>query len=100
MVDLDEEAVEVLDFVDVAKCDMMLRPFHWKNPTTGAEGVKNMCSSLYITVREDALELKYSNVREIDPREAQLEIEDNSEWGTGLEDLGELQEQRAIGRGF
>lgn len=96
---LDEEAIDVLDFVSIKKCDMILRPFHWTMKS--GEGVKNMLVSIYVTVQEDELELKYADVPEIGPGSNQRAIESSDVWGTGLEDMGEIVEEdrRAIGSG-
>jgi len=94
-VGLDEEAVDVLDYIDIEKVDLIIRPYHWKQPN-GSEGVKNMLVSIYITVREDELELKYANVPELGAN-GQLELEAGEDvW----EDLGEIQTQREIEAGF
>ena len=95
-VTIDEEAVDMMDFVSIEKVDMMLRPFHWKQPS-GAEGVKNMCASIYITVREDELELKYGHLPELGMNGSHLELEAGEDvW----EDLGEINQQRALEAGF
>lgn len=97
---IDEEALDVLDYVSIKKCDMILRPYHWKQPT-GTEGVKNMCSSLYITIQEDELELKYADIPEVGPGATnQRAIESGDVWDEPLEDMGEQNERRAIGAGF
>lgn len=97
---LDEGSVEHLDFMDIANCDLIIRPFHWQLKS-GSEGVKNMLVSIYITIREDELELKYADVPMVSAGGGRLALESYSDtWGDGLEDLGEVHEQRAIGAGF
>ena len=104
-ISLDEESVELVDFMDIEKCDMVLRPFHWQHKSSG-EGVKNMCSSIYITIRQDALELKYAHIPEITPGRGQLALGAGEEFDpidATLEDMGEIAEnQYALeqGRGF
>lgn len=95
---LDEDAIDVLDYVSIKKCDMILRPFHWK--MSSGEGVKNMCQSIYVTVLEDELELKYADIPEIGPGSNQRAIESADVWDEPLQDLGEQHERRAIGAGF
>lgn len=94
----DEEAIDVLDYMDIAKVDLIIRPFHWKLPS-GSEGVKNMLSSIYITIREDELELRYADVPMIgqNDRGSQRAIESSDTWDEPLQDLGEIHEQKAIG---
>jgi hypothetical protein len=89
---MGEEDIDILDFMNIKKCDMILRPFHWKLKT-GGEGVKNMCSSIYITIQEDALELKYADVPEITPG-AQQAITAGEDYSRPFEDLGELAENQ------
>lgn len=98
---LDEEVVEHLDFMDIEKVDLIIRPFHWQLKS-GAEGVKNMLVSIYVTIREDALELKYASVPMIEPTrgDQKRELESSEVWAEPLEDLGEFQEQRSISAGF
>ena len=100
---MGEEDIDILDFMNIKKVDMILRPFHWKLKT-GGEGVKNMLSSIYITIQEDALELKYADVPEVAAGPGQLAIAGGEDYSRPFEDLGELvgEEQYALeqGRGF
>jgi hypothetical protein len=104
-VSLDEESVELIDFMDIEKCDMILRPYHWKHKS-GTEGVKNMCSSIYVKIREDELELKYAHIPVLGAGNSQLAIGTGADFedeafNESLEDMGEIfDEPRAIGRGF
>lgn len=63
---LPEELVEMLDYVDIASCDLIVNPYHWSIPSSGASGVKAYLQSLYVTIVEDELEQKYADVPEID----------------------------------
>lgn len=75
---LTEEEVEVLDWVDIKKVDLIIRPFHWKMQS-GASGTKAMLKSIYITIEEDYLEQKYADLPEynaLDGTVAPLELED------------------------
>lgn len=69
-VDLSEEQCPLLDWVDIAKADLIIRPYNW-GPIGGRSGVKAYLKSLFITMLEDELELKYSDV----PRMQSLEGE-------------------------
>jgi len=60
---LDEEAVEILDWVDIATVDLIVTPSSWT--VNGNSGVKAYLKSIFITIAEDELELKYADVREI-----------------------------------
>ena len=59
---LDEGQIEMLDWVDILNVDMIVRPYEWT--VNGKSGVKAYLQSIYVTIEEDPLELKYS---ELDP---------------------------------
>lgn len=60
---LPEDMVEMLDWVDIANVDIIIRPFQWA--VSGKTGVKAYLKSIYITIQEDYLANKYSDVPEI-----------------------------------
>lgn len=60
LVDLGEDEVEVLDWVDIKKVDMILNPYEWH--VNGETGIKAYLKTLMVTIEEDELELKYSDV--------------------------------------
>lgn len=54
---LDESSVEVLDWADIAKADLIFRGYDW---TVGDKsGTKAYLQSLFVTIEEDELEKKY-----------------------------------------
>lgn len=57
---LDETQVEMLDWVDIVNVDLIVRPYHWN--VNGKTGVKAYLQSMYVTIQEDPLELKYSEL--------------------------------------
>ena len=57
---LGEDMVGLLDWADIIKVDMIIRASHWNKG--GKSGVKAYLQSLYATIREDELELKYADV--------------------------------------
>jgi len=62
---LDEESIGALDWADIAKVDVIIRPYNWTlQPGTKNEktGVKAYVKSLYVTIAEDEFELKYYNI--------------------------------------
>jgi hypothetical protein len=69
---LDEESVGVLDFADMRTVDLTLNPYQWA--VNGNTGVKAYLKSIFVTINEDPLELKYADVPEIDLRGRPLEI--------------------------
>lgn len=57
---LDESTVDMLDFVDIRTVDLIINPYDWT--MNGASGTKAYLEALYITIEEDALELKYADL--------------------------------------
>lgn len=55
---LDEESVEVLDWVNIEKADLICRAYNWV--VNDKSGVKAYLQSLFITIEEDYLERKYA----------------------------------------
>lgn len=58
---LDEEMVSILDWVNIIKCDLIIRPYNWSNPA-GNEGVAAYAQAVYVTIELDKLEEKYYDV--------------------------------------
>ena len=52
--------VETLDWVDILNVDLIVRPYEWT--VNGKSGVKAYLQSIYVTIEEDPLELKYSEL--------------------------------------
>lgn len=61
---LGEDELELLDFANIANVDLIVRPFVW-GPINGKTGTKAYLQSIFVTIEEDALELKYSDLDEV-----------------------------------
>ena len=59
---LHEDEVEVLDWVDIETVDLIVRPYEWV--VSGKTGISAYLQSLFITIIEDPLELKYAQVND------------------------------------
>lgn len=59
---LNEDAVEVLDWVDIRTADLICRGYDWE--VNGKTGTKAYLQSLFITIEEDELERKYAVMEE------------------------------------
>ena len=55
--------VETLDWVDILNVDLIVRPYEWT--VNGKSGVKAYLQSIYVTIEEDPLEIKYSEMEPI-----------------------------------
>jgi hypothetical protein len=63
--DLSEDEIELLDWADIRQVDLIVRPYHWV--VSEKSGIKAYLKSIFITIEEDALDLKYADVDYIDP---------------------------------
>lgn len=57
---LSEDLAQLLDYADIANVDLIIRPFHYDY--RGRKGRTAYLKSIYVTIREDALERKYSDL--------------------------------------
>lgn len=75
---LDESTCGLLDFAEIDGVDLIIRPYDWT--VNGNTGRKAYLKAIYVTIHEDALELKYADIQEIgqsprfdDPDEEEFE---------------------------
>ena len=59
-VDLTEDEAELIDWVDIKNVDLVVRPHHWS--VNGKSGVKAYLKSMFVTIEEDYLDQKYSEI--------------------------------------
>lgn len=72
-VELGQHECELLDWVDIAQADLIIRPYHWN--VSGKTGVKAYLKTLFVHMNEDYFELKYADVPLADGGTDSLEIE-------------------------
>lgn len=67
---LYEHTCGVLDFADIINVDVIIRGFAWD--VNGKKGIKAYLQTIFVLVREDALEAKYAiyDVGEVQPSES------------------------------
>lgn len=58
--DLGEDECVLLDWADIERADLIIRPYHWN--VNGRTGVKAYLKSIFVVIHEDYLELKYADV--------------------------------------
>lgn len=63
---LGEDEIELLDWADIRTVDMIVRPYEWA--VNGKTGVKAYLQSIFVTIEEDALELKYAGIDDVPSR--------------------------------
>lgn len=57
---LKEDMLPILDWAEVSNVDLVIRAYHYN--VNDKTGISAYCKSVYVTVVEDALELKYADV--------------------------------------
>lgn len=63
---LTEDECEMLDWADIRTCDLIVRPYEWA--VSGKSGIKAYLQSIFVTIEEDALELKYADIDDVPAR--------------------------------
>lgn len=57
---ITEDMLNMLDWAQISNWDIIISPYYWE--MNGKKGITAYCQSLYATLIEDELELKYANV--------------------------------------
>lgn len=55
---LKENEIDILDWIDIEKVDLIIRPYSWS--VNNSSGIKAYVKTMYITIYEDELMIKYN----------------------------------------
>ena len=66
---LGEDEVALMDTADIKNVDLIFTPYHWN--VSGNTGVKAYLKKMFVTIEEDALDLKYADVLHQNPSASQ-----------------------------
>lgn len=55
---IDEDTVGLIDYTEIEKIDLTVNPYQWE--MENARGVKAYLRTMYVTIREDELDIEYA----------------------------------------
>lgn len=55
---IDEDTVGLIDYTEIEKIDLTINPYLWE--MENAHGVKAYLKTMYVTIREDELDIEYA----------------------------------------
>lgn len=59
---LDDNTINMLDWADIINVDLIVNPSHYE--VNGKAGIKAYVRSMYVTIEEDPLEIKYNELEQ------------------------------------
>ena len=68
---LSEDDIEILDWADISNVDLIVRPYAWA--VSDKTGIKAYLKSIFVTINEDALELKYADLDQLPTRSGRVD---------------------------
>jgi len=71
---LDEDTADMVDVAEIETIDMILRPYDWE--VNGNCGRKAYLKSIYVTLHEDELDIKYAGYREAEGFTGEPDVEE------------------------
>lgn len=69
--DLGEDEIELLDWADLKIVDLIVRPYNWS--VNDKSGIKAYLKSIFVTMNEDELDLKYADIDELPARAGRVD---------------------------
>lgn len=55
---IDEDTVGLIDYTEIEKIDLTINPYQWE--MENARGIKAYLRTMYVTIREDELDIEYA----------------------------------------
>jgi hypothetical protein len=64
-VDLGADEVKILDFMPIVNWDIVINPYPWQ--VNENKGIKAYLNKAFVTIEEDAFDLKYADLPDLNP---------------------------------